>query len=153
MQFAPRLDAADTIKESSVPLDRSSSTVMGDELPILKGILNGVVNYHNARRCSHTRNRHRSFHRTIGVYRNVVVVFLFFFSPTFHDPPPADPGSRDFLTEEGFVARGQGSQGTFVSRRGEKVARFPLSILFPSFFTSCRRSCVAQRTRQFILPV
>lgn len=24
---------------------------MGDELPILKGILNGVVNYHNARRC------------------------------------------------------------------------------------------------------
>lgn len=22
---------------------------MGDELPILKGILNGVVNYHNAR--------------------------------------------------------------------------------------------------------
>lgn len=23
---------------------------MGDELPILKGILNGVVNYHNARR-------------------------------------------------------------------------------------------------------
>lgn len=25
--------------------------VMGEELPILKGILNGVVNYHNARRC------------------------------------------------------------------------------------------------------
>lgn len=25
-------------------------TKMGDELPILKGILNGVVNYHNARR-------------------------------------------------------------------------------------------------------
>lgn len=24
---------------------------MGEELPILKGILNGVVNYHNARRC------------------------------------------------------------------------------------------------------
>ena len=24
---------------------------MGDELPILKGILNGVVNYHNARTC------------------------------------------------------------------------------------------------------
>lgn len=34
-------------------LDRRAflSTVMGDELPILKGILNGVVNYHNARRC------------------------------------------------------------------------------------------------------
>lgn len=30
--------------------DYRQCSKMGEELPILKGILNGVVNYHNARR-------------------------------------------------------------------------------------------------------
>lgn len=41
---------------------------MTEELPILKGILNGVVNYHNARRCLLFIVRHHS------------VVFFFIFS-------------------------------------------------------------------------
>lgn len=31
--------------------DYNEFFVMGEELPILKGILNGDVHYHNARRC------------------------------------------------------------------------------------------------------
>lgn len=34
---------------------------MGEELPILKGILNGVVKYHNARTFSHIKNNNFTF--------------------------------------------------------------------------------------------
>lgn len=56
----PRADReVDHVRESAIKskinpkvnVVRFPDTVMGDELPILKGILNGVVNYHNARRC------------------------------------------------------------------------------------------------------
>lgn len=55
VQFALKLNTphtGDTIKDQAFFL-----TVMGDELPILKGILNGVVDYHNARRCPVERQR------------------------------------------------------------------------------------------------
>lgn len=45
-----KISPKSTDKLASVPQPRAFA--MGtDELPILKGILNGVVNYHNARRC------------------------------------------------------------------------------------------------------
>lgn len=38
------------LRYASSPVAREKCK-MTEELPILKGILNGVVNYHNARRC------------------------------------------------------------------------------------------------------
>jgi len=40
---------------------------MGDELPILKGILNGVVNYHNARRCYFVNDNNSDNIRAVSI--------------------------------------------------------------------------------------
>lgn len=45
---------------------------MGEELPILKGILNGVVKYHNARRCPFN-----TFKRLIRLYINSKTVIRY----------------------------------------------------------------------------
>ena len=47
---------------------------MGDELPILKGILNGVVNYHNARMYL----SEFSYQKENGVKGHLFVFFFFF---------------------------------------------------------------------------
>lgn len=48
---------------------------MGDELPILKGILNGVVNYHNARRCP-SGNDNDSDVRAVSIAIERIAYFL-----------------------------------------------------------------------------
>lgn len=48
---------------------------MGDELPILKGILNGVVNYHNARRCPFD-NDNDSDIRAVSIVIECLAYFL-----------------------------------------------------------------------------
>ena len=127
MQFAPKLHAADAIKGSSIPLDRFSSTVMGDELPILKGILNGVVNYHNARRCSR---------RDVFFFFNKRVLSKYHCFPftTLHP----STRSRDFLTEEGFVAQGQGNRH-FRFSRARKSCAFPSRFFFFFYIPSADR--------------
>ena len=49
---------------------------MGDELPILKGILNGVVNYHNARRCPFDGMITIPNVRTVSIAIKCIVYFL-----------------------------------------------------------------------------
>lgn len=48
---------------------------MGDELPILKGILNGVVNYHNARRCPFDNDNNSNI-RAISIAIDRLTYFL-----------------------------------------------------------------------------
>lgn len=51
---------------------------MGEELPILKGILNGVVNYHNARTCEFFDFRTNSSKAIYLVVRFLIFVYFLF---------------------------------------------------------------------------
>lgn len=87
---------------------------MGDELPILKGILNGVVNYHNARRCPFD-NDNDSDVRAVSIVIECLAYFL------IEDSQRAE--------QQRLCAR-ERARGTFISP-ARKSCAFPYDFFSP----------------------